>query len=128
MPENIAELSLDSTMLVLIRFLAHQYWAMHAAYCPIDHCLVASRLRLPKPVVPSAANAREISVRLLGSGAGRDPLFKGKLEGKLGHPLFNARSSCRLSGNNWEKKQKLAKTGTPIDKLAPQKLEQPLIS
>ena len=124
MAESIAELSLYSTMLVLIRFLTHQYWAMHAAYCPIDHCLVASRLRLPKPVVPSAANAREISVRLLGSGAGRDPLFKGK----LGHPLFNARSSCRLLGNNWKKKQKLAKTGTPIDKLAPQKLEQPLIS
>ena len=50
MAESIAELSLYSTMLVLIRFLAHQDWAMHAAYCPIDHCLVASRLRLPKAV------------------------------------------------------------------------------
>lgn len=79
MAENIAELSLDSAMLVLIRFLAHQCWAMLAAYWPIDHCPVASRLRLPKPLVLSAANAREISVRLLGSGACRDPLFKGKL-------------------------------------------------
>ena len=79
MAENIAELSLDSTMLVLVRFQTHQCWAMRVAYCPIDHCPVASRLRLPKPLVLSAANAREISVRLLGSGAGRDPLFKGKL-------------------------------------------------